>query len=460
MEASSAMSPAILPEKGILSVERLLSDRELKIPGYQRPYKWTEKNVLQLFSDIALHQKRPSYRLGTVVFHREEGTRNIVDGQQRIITLMLAVLALIETRRDKIMRNDLKERLDALAATMAAHHFSSEISRLNIHRNYRTISRMVASEKEFSEDLIDFFLERCQVVIFTLNDISEAFQFFDSQNARGKDLDPHDLLKAYHLREFEKADEALKAQTVAKWESTTAKDLSKLFSDYLFRIRNWSRDRPTGQFGKDDIGLFKGVNIDRTAPYPYVRQLRIAHHFVDHYNGQYERRIDGRGHAFPFQIDQTIVNGRRFFEMTEHYLEKVAVITAESKNGDKSGLTELATRILETINDYPGMHRKGDGYVRAIFDCLLVYYLDKFGTVEISAAIGKIFIWAYGLRLKLYSVRPESMDKHVLGTGNLFVVLRDAFRPEDFIRCHLPVLREARKKTEGIEDLFREMKYL
>ena len=37
------------------------------------------------------------------------------------------------------------------------------------------------------------------MVEVVLQDISEAFQFFDSQNARGKDLEPHDLLKAYHL---------------------------------------------------------------------------------------------------------------------------------------------------------------------------------------------------------------------------------------------------------------------
>jgi hypothetical protein len=30
----------------------------------------------------------------------------------------------------------------------------------------------------------------------------EAFQFFDSQNTRGKSLEPHDLLKSYHLREM------------------------------------------------------------------------------------------------------------------------------------------------------------------------------------------------------------------------------------------------------------------
>jgi hypothetical protein len=30
---------------------------------------------------------------------------------------------------------------------------------------------------------------------FALTDVSEAFQFFDSQNARGRDLESHDLLK-------------------------------------------------------------------------------------------------------------------------------------------------------------------------------------------------------------------------------------------------------------------------
>ncbi|WP_426124362.1 M48 family metallopeptidase [Pseudomonas sp. PSPC2-3] len=36
--------------------------------------------------------------------------------------------------------------------------------------------------------VIDFFLKKYQVVVVALNDVSEAFQFFDSQNARGRDL--------------------------------------------------------------------------------------------------------------------------------------------------------------------------------------------------------------------------------------------------------------------------------
>ncbi len=44
------------------------------------------------------------------------------------------------------------------------------------------------------------FLKNCSMVYVKLVSLEEAFQFFDSQNARGKPLAPYDLLKAYHLR--------------------------------------------------------------------------------------------------------------------------------------------------------------------------------------------------------------------------------------------------------------------
>ena len=57
--------------------------------------------------------------------------------------------------------------------------------------------------------------------------------FFDSQNTRGRDLEPHDLLKAYHLREFSPRDNSLKVATVARWESSNTEELATLFSQYL-----------------------------------------------------------------------------------------------------------------------------------------------------------------------------------------------------------------------------------
>jgi hypothetical protein len=362
--------------KEVISIRELLADSSLTIPQYQRPYKWTGKNINQLFSDIATHKDKSSYRLGTIVFHQEEGRKNIVDGQQRTITLLLAARALINLRRDKLDRKDLKEQLTAMENTLVNPRFTSAISKANVHSNYLEISRIV-DRSDFTEEHIDFLLNKCAVVTFALNDVSEAFQFFDSQNARGRDLEPHDLLKAFHLREFSAGDEPLKAQTVGRWENSETEELAALFSQYLYRIRNWSKGASARYFGKEDTPLFKGVNLETVASYPYVEQLRMAHHFVDHYNSQYERRIDGRALGFPFHLDQIIINGRRFFEMTAHYQQTVTQFnerlapSAPFLANEK--LDGFAERIMEKINTYEGQHRTGDRYVRTIFDCLLIY---------------------------------------------------------------------------------------
>lgn len=447
----------------IISVYDLLMDPALEIPQYQRPYKWTGKHINQLFSDIAIHRDKSAYRLGTIVFHREGEKNNIVDGQQRTISLLLAARALIQrSKEQKLERKDLQERLLKLEQVMVNPSFTSEISQRNIHSNYLEVARIV-SRADFTEAHIDFFLNKCQVVAVGLTDVSEAFQFFDSQNARGRDLEPHDLLKAYHLREFSPRDEPLKVGTVARWESSNTQELATLFSQYLYRIRNWSKGASARYFSKDDSDLFKGVNIDTVASYPYVEQLRIAHHFVDHYNGQYERQIDSREMGFPFHLDQIIINGRRFFELISHYQSKVALISAESWNGHElvgaAGLDGYAEKIMDVLNSYPARTRTGDCYVRAMFDCLLIYYIDKFGHAELSRAIEKIFIWAYSLRLQMQVVQLASMDNYVLA-NNLFRLIKDATHPADFINCSLPVVSGRKStKTGEIEALFREMKY-
>ena len=67
---SVSASIETLPKR-IISVCDLLADSSLTIPQYQRPYKWTGKNINQLFSDISTHKDKSSYRLGTIVFHQE-----------------------------------------------------------------------------------------------------------------------------------------------------------------------------------------------------------------------------------------------------------------------------------------------------------------------------------------------------------------------------------------------------
>lgn len=464
-------------EKDILTVSQLLQLNGLTIPAYQRPYKWTGRNTNQLFQDIQVYKDQSAYRLGTLVFHRDKSESevlNIVDGQQRTLTLMLAVYAIIQERLEDIERQNLSDQLAILEVPlevfMKTQQFESDISQRNLHQNYIEVKRLVC-RSEFSENHIDFLLNRCEVVTFTLNNISEAFQFFDSQNARGRDLEPHDLLKAYHLREFSEKETSIKASTVAAWEALESNELATLFAEYLYRIRRWALGHSARYFGKNEVGLFKGVNIDHIANFPYVESLRIAHHYVDDYNSQYHRKIDGQQKAFPFHLDQMIINGRRFFEMAAHYQKLVQTIVS-AEHGELTSflgttLTKQAQDILQLLNTYSDRYRTGDKFVRAIFDCGLIFYMDKFGTVELSSAIEKIFIWAYRLRIKQQAVQLATMDNHVLD-HNLFRIIKDATLPSEVFSIHLLSLtdvdnknntRKANASKDPLVKLFKEMNY-
>lgn len=406
---------------------------------------------------------KSAYRLGTVVFHGHDQQLDIVDGQQRTLTLMLAVRALLALEQPLVKRPDLRKQLAELERAMSNPEFSSEVAMRNLRQNYLAISRII-SRPDFTESMVDFLLNKCEVVCFTLSDVSEAFQFFDSQNARGRDLEPHDLLKAYHLREFDPEDEPLKAATVAGWEASETQALVTLFAQYLYRIRSWANGKSARYFGKDDVSFFKGVNLATSAPYPFIEQLRIAHHWVDHYNRQPERRIDRQCAAFPFHLDQITVNGRRFFEMAAHYQKKVEWVRRLKSllDNPQNGVTleQPARNILTALGSYPGRHRTGDRYVRAIFDCLLIYYIDKFGLVDLSLAIEKTFIWAFSLRLQMYAVQLATVDNYVID-NNMFRLIQAATRPSDFLLYTLPLVKAHHSsQTEPLVELFQEMRFL
>jgi len=97
--------------------------------------------------------------------------------------------------------------------------------------------------------------------------------------------------------------------------------------------------------------------------------------------------------------------------------------------------------------------------VRGIFDCLLIYYLDKFGGAEVSRAIEKIFIWAYTIRMRMQTVQLATVDNYVLDT-KMFPKVKEATNPREFLQVPLPMIGENKsRKTETIYELFKEMGY-
>ncbi|WP_431311417.1 hypothetical protein [Paraburkholderia aromaticivorans] len=98
-----------------------------------------------------------------MVLHHDhkENKNNIVDGQQRTITLLLIVHALIKRRLPALQNKHLRAQLENLRSGMFQPSFSSDTSQQNIWTNYCEIERAV-SRPEFAEAHVDFVLNRCE----------------------------------------------------------------------------------------------------------------------------------------------------------------------------------------------------------------------------------------------------------------------------------------------------------
>lgn len=145
----------------IVSIEKLLFSRDLSIPEYQRPYKWTAKNVHQLIDDILLYKNKSSYRIGTIVLYQDTNSLDIVDGQQRMLTLTLITYALFKNKEALISKyfaeNKKANKVEQLS--LLKLEFENDISKHNLSTNYNEIVRRVDS---FGEEEIAFFFTKCQ----------------------------------------------------------------------------------------------------------------------------------------------------------------------------------------------------------------------------------------------------------------------------------------------------------
>ena len=133
--------------------------------------------------------------MGSIILHRdEEGIYNIVDGQQRTLTFVLLALA-IGVSCDCLNDKDFYPALSQLP-----------VARRNLNNNLRYITDWLKMHGGDCKVKFKNALEKSlQVVVVCVDKRDYAFQLFDSQNVKGRRLEPHDLLKAYHLRELNEA---------------------------------------------------------------------------------------------------------------------------------------------------------------------------------------------------------------------------------------------------------------
>ena len=422
----------------------------LTIPTYQRPYKWTAKNVNQLISDILTFcaKNKKHYRLGTLVLHNNE----IVDGQQRIVTLTLILSQMLTRITDEKKKEAYKDLVAKLKTFSENAQFPNRYSLHNVVENIHVIE---ARENDLDEAVLDFIVKKCEFVVIQLNDISEAFQFFDSQNARGKDLEPHDLLKAYHLREIIEMTDA-DSQNIYFWQDQRTSYLKEVFLT-LYRAKRWSQGKTARYFSKSRVDIFKGISLRDGKRYPFYQMEVIAHIFANLYNSDPTRYVDQRKLEYPFNLDDQIINGSRFFDMIRHYMALYETV----KDENTYPTSGFASDIFHLINNYNGMSRTGDQYVKSMFFTLVLYYLDRFGIEELDKVVPKFFVWAYSLRLASPAVQLATIDNYATEWDSMLRKVHDAKTPYDIINLNQEGLSKSDircTKCEEVIEMFRKLK--
>ena len=366
----------------ILPIDNILA-MNLTIPNYQRPYKWQEKNVLELLFDLkaAIDTSNKAdyedfrYRLGTILLHKTDGkTFDIVDGQQRLLTLSLLKLVLNKSYSNSLLK----------------HNFADSASKANIKQNYAAIKEWLIDNPEKQEAISSGLASLFEAVVITVDEVDEAFQLFDSQNTRGKELDPTDLLKAHHLRCFKEGEGKIKL--INGYEVAEPKDIHRLFSTYLFPILNWSKKEKTHRFSSGDLAAYKGT--DRQLDYPYAKRIEAA--------------------GDNFQITEPFVAGPSYFHFVDHCLKLKKAI-----GGDFKAIDSI-------IEEGRKKHSIGFEYAVSLFECALLAHKDRFGKIE-PAVAEKLFAWAMMARVDRQTLGFDSINNYAIGEGNSFTNSIPAF---------------------------------
>jgi uncharacterized protein with ParB-like and HNH nuclease domain len=240
------------------SIESYISnDYKYIIPRYQRDYSWDIDNVKQLLNDI-----KENYYLGNIIIYKTRGSniKEVVDGQQRLITIFLILLAIRKITIDSdlkeninkiIFDNGSKIKLDIKGRAGAEDSNILELIVDNIeptkeqiiNQNEIKIYENIKKELLNNEyNLLDLFFKILGSKIVEISFIDKelsAHEMFVNVNTKGKPLSPIDVIKSQLFRfllEDEHSD-IYKEKWQKMLKNISIKEYDNYVSDtYLFKM--------------------------------------------------------------------------------------------------------------------------------------------------------------------------------------------------------------------------------
>jgi hypothetical protein len=229
----------------IQNLESVLTRKVLKVPRYQRPYTWTEREVRELIQDLWRAYKRGAtfYFIGQIVLVKNHGKFEVSDGQQRLATLTM----LIGYVRDRIpgrakqfqtlIMDGASPRLllreeDAnffWGFVQEAGHMAELARHAEIGVDSKDLlvnaARTIESElSKITEDreldaFMSYVARSCTLNVVDADERGCAQTVFNTLNKRGSPLSGADIIKS-DLLENSKLSNADAEAAARKWEQT------------------------------------------------------------------------------------------------------------------------------------------------------------------------------------------------------------------------------------------------
>ena len=119
-----------------LGIGSVLARYTLTVPINQREYSWTQREVTDLFHDLAkaIRLNAPEYFLGTIVsIPRKPGTLEVVDGQQRLATTAIFLAAVRDALANREADKLIVERIENVFLSAIDASARKRVSRLTLN---------------------------------------------------------------------------------------------------------------------------------------------------------------------------------------------------------------------------------------------------------------------------------------------------------------------------------------
>lgn len=308
-------------EANVKSIYKL-EDYFFVVPDYQREYVWKpDDEVEQFLIDIENEfdpqkTEQNSYFLGSIIIVKNKDKYDVVDGQQRLTTIIIALCAFRDILKNKTLTDDQKEYYNIIEKLLYKFDMGSKKRRFRLELQYEEsrdfLDKLIQAEPYIDSDrtgsiirmgeayhkilahldsylnesidsLIEFanyFMNKIELVIIESEDLSSALKIFETINQRGAGLNAMDLVKNLLFSQV-KETEFNNIKTI--WKEITAnllrcgEDQNPLrFLRYFLMARYYN-----GILREDDIYKWiisadgKSVTKYETQPLEFAKELKL-----------------------------------------------------------------------------------------------------------------------------------------------------------------------------------------